>query len=149
MKAFATYILVAVLACGTPGVLAQQCDAASPEEAFQPLNAPPEIPALQRPDQMLYKGVVGNLLEAVPMDPEQRVGLQRGNAVISAPMSARSLALLLGIPNPVVMIGGLLWGLFAASRIEAPAQQAKAPARTMQARVEAPAEAVAVAVAGD
>jgi len=81
----------------------------------------------QRADQALYKGVVGNLLEAVPMDAEKRVELQRTHAVVSAPFTARSLALLIGISNPVVMIGGLIWGIWAASQIEDPKIVAKAP----------------------
>lgn len=121
MKAYAAPVLAAVLAFGTPNALAQQSD-----ETTRDAAPSAESTALaQRPDQILYKGVVGNLLEAVPMDPEKRVELQRGNAVLSAPLSARSLALLLGITNPVVLVGGLIWGIWAASRIEAPAAPAK------------------------
>jgi hypothetical protein len=134
MKTFAAFALTAVLAFGTPNALALQCDEKTPDEA-----APAETALAQRPDQILYKGVVGNLLEAVPMDPEQRVGLQRGNAVVSAPLSARSLALLLGITNPIVLIGGLAWGIWSASRIERPA--AKAP--DQRARVEIASETAA------
>ena len=72
-------------------------------------------------DQLIYKGVVGNLLEAVPLEPEKRVELQRANAVIGTPLTARSLAVLLGVASPVLMIGGLVWGIFAASRIKAAA----------------------------
>lgn len=73
-------------------------------------------------DQVLYKGVVGNMLETVPLDPQRRVELQRANAVISNPVSARSLALLLGVASPVFLVGGLAWGIFAASRIKPAAQ---------------------------
>ena len=137
MKAFVSFVLAAVLAFGAPGVLAQQCDETSRDEA-QSTDA---APLAQRPDQILYKGVVGNLLEAVPMDPAQRVELQRGNAVISAPLSARSLALLLGITNPVVLVGGLIWGIWAASRIEAPAVHAKAVDEPARAQLAAEAAA--------
>src|SRR5687768_9813731 len=116
MKTFAACALAGVLAFGTPSALAHQCDEKTSDEA-----TPAETALAQRPDQILYKGLVGNLLEAVPMDAEKRVELQRGNAVVSAPLSARSLALLLGITNPVVLIGGLVWGIWSASRIEAPA----------------------------
>lgn len=161
MKTLATYILAAVLAFGAPAALGQEADGASAEAAAQPEQSasvqrtekilsdgvagaqPAEALPAQRTDQILYKGVVGNLLEAVPMDPEQRVGLQRGNAVVSAPMTARSLALLIGITNPVVMIGGLIWGIWAASRIESPPQQAKAPAEPTQARADISPEAIA------
>ena len=134
MKTFAALGLAAVLAFGTPNALALQCDEKTPDGVTSADTA-----LAQRADQILYKGVVGNLLEAVPMDPEQRVGLQRGNAVVSAPLSARSLALLLGITNPVVLIGGLAWGIWSASRIEAPA--AKAPEEPV--RVQVASEAAA------
>ena len=70
-------------------------------------------------EQVLYKGVVGNVLEAVPMDAGQRVQLQKTNAVVSNAMAGRSLALLLGIASPALLIGGLVWGILAASRIKA------------------------------
>ena len=130
MKTFAVFALAAVLAFGAPNALALQCDDKTPDEAPSA-----ETALAQRADQILYKGVVGNLLEAVPMDPEQRVGLQRGNAVVSAPLSARSLALLLGITNPVALIGGLVWGIWSASRIEKPA--AKAPEEPVPVQVAA------------
>ena len=69
-------------------------------------------------DQVIYKGVLGNMLEEVPLDPEQRVELQRANAVISNAVSGRSLAVLLGVASPVFIVGGLAWGIFAASRIK-------------------------------
>jgi hypothetical protein len=68
-------------------------------------------------EQVIYKGVVGNLLEAVPLEPDDRVQLQRTSAVVSNTMSGRSLALLLGIANPVLMIVGLVWGAWSASQI--------------------------------
>ena len=136
MKTSAAFALAAVLAFGTPNALAHQCDEKTPEEA-----AATDTGLGQRADQILYKGVVGNLLEAVPMDAEKRVELQRGNAIVSAPLSARSLALLLGISNPVVLIGGLMWGIWAASRIEHPsARPADEPVR---ARVQVAAESAA------
>lgn len=70
--------------------------------------------------QVLYKGVVGNILETVPMDPAQRVTLQRGNAVISNTLSARSLSVLAKLANPALLIGGIAWGLWAASNINPP-----------------------------
>ena len=82
---------------------------------------PTLIPSPAKPiDQLIYKGVAGNLLESLDMDAEERVTLQRANAVISSPLSARSLGLLLGISNPVFLVGGLVWGLWAAANIEAP-----------------------------
>jgi hypothetical protein len=84
--------------------------------------SPAPLPSASAPavDQIIYKGVVGNLLEAVPLDPEKRVQLQRGNAVVSNLASARSLAMLLGVANPVLLVGGLVWGLWSASQIKPP-----------------------------
>ena len=80
------------------------------------------VPAEAKPaiaiDQVIYKGVVGNLLEGMPIDPDKRVQLQRTNAVVSNVVSARSLAILLGVANPVLMIGGLVWGVWSASQIK-------------------------------
>ena len=82
---------------------------------------PTLVPSPAKPiDQLIYKGVAGNLLESLDMDAEERVTLQRANAVISSPLSARSLGLLLGISNPVFLVGGLVWGIWAASNIEPP-----------------------------
>jgi hypothetical protein len=69
-------------------------------------------------DQAVYKGLVGNVLDAIPMDPEKRVDLQRTNAVVSSTLSARSLATLAGLSNPILLIGGFVWGMWAASNIK-------------------------------
>lgn len=68
-------------------------------------------------DQVIYKGIVGSVLDAVPMDPVKRANLQRTNAIVSNTLSARSLSALMGISNPVLLIGGLMWGVWAASNI--------------------------------
>jgi hypothetical protein len=117
MKSLLPLVLCMTLCFGAPGALAQSgmCDEST---AFESMGDDEGPAATLRADQIIYKGVVGNLLEAVPLDADQRVGLQRTNAVISNPMSARSLALLLGVTNPLVMVGGLIWGIWAASRIE-------------------------------
>ena len=88
--------------------------------------APPQSKSL---DQLLYKGVVGNLLDAAPIDPIRRVELQRTNAVVSSVFSGRSLAVLLGVANPVLMVGGLVWGIWSASNIKpvTPVAQAQRP----------------------
>ena len=68
----------------------------------------------------VYKGVVGKALDAVPMDAERRVVLQRTNAVVSNALTARSLSVwVLGLANPIFLVGGVVWGLFAASNIKA------------------------------
>jgi hypothetical protein len=75
-------------------------------------------PALAVPDA-IYKGVVGKALDVVPMDPEKRLVLQRTNAVVSNTFTGRSLSVWAGLTNPILLIGGLVWGLFAASHINA------------------------------
>ena len=96
---------------------------AAAETAVAQEQPPGERPATgggpaQRFDQALYKGIVGNLLDAVPMDAGERVTLQRTNAVASGAMSGKSLAALAGLAHPGFLIGGLFWGLWAASNIE-------------------------------
>ena len=76
----------------------------------------PDAPS-QPAAQVIYKGLIGNVLDAVPMDPVKRAELQRANAVVSNTFSARSLAVLIGLSNPILMIGGLVWGLWSASNI--------------------------------
>lgn len=71
-------------------------------------------------DQVIYKGVAGNFLETLPIEADERVTLQRANAVISSPMTGRTLAVILGVSGPGFIIGGLIWGLWAALHIEAP-----------------------------
>ena len=71
-------------------------------------------------DQVIYKGVAGNFLETLPMEAEDRVALQRANAVVSSPLTGRSIAVLLGLSGPVFIIGGIIWGLWSAAHIEAP-----------------------------
>ncbi len=77
-------------------------------------------PSLLLPELSLYKGVVGNALELLPLEPDVRVDLQRVNAVVSSPLSGRSLALLLGISSPVLIIPGLVWGIWSALNIKVP-----------------------------
>lgn len=69
-------------------------------------------------DQVVYKGLVGNVLDAIPMNPSERLDLQRTNAVVSNTLFGRSLAVLAGLSNPVLMLGGFVWGMWAASNIK-------------------------------
>jgi hypothetical protein len=121
-------------------------DAAPDSNAARPQQEPalivsPELsPVDQSPvpaiDQVIYKGVVGNILEAVPLDPEQRVHLQRGNAVVNNTFTGRTLALLLGIASPPLMIVGLIWGIWSAANIK-PAQGEAATAGAPAPQAEA------------
>jgi hypothetical protein len=69
-------------------------------------------------DQVVYKGVVGNVLDTIPMDASDRLDLQRTNAVVSNTLFGRSLTVLAGLSNPVLLVGGLAWGIWAASNIK-------------------------------
>jgi hypothetical protein len=69
-------------------------------------------------DQIVYKGLVGNVLDAVPMDAADRLDLQRTNAVVSNTLFGRSLALLAGLSNPVLLLGGFVWGIWSATNIK-------------------------------
>jgi hypothetical protein len=119
-------------------------------------------------DQAVYKGLVGNVLDAIPMDPEKRIDLQRTNAVVSNTLSGRSLAVLAGLSNPILLIGGFVWGVWAASNIKPEATGVKhavdaggaeGSAATEQSQIAlldrssaatgAPAEAPTVLVPGD
>jgi hypothetical protein len=86
--------------------------------------------------QVIYKGLVGNLLDSVPLDSDNRLQLQRLNALVSSPLGARSLALALGIASPPLLIVGVIWGLWSASNIEAqPRAERAASAPQLGARV--------------
>jgi hypothetical protein len=69
-------------------------------------------------DQAIYKGVVGNVLDVIPMDSSKRLDLQRTNAVVGNTLLGRTLTVLAGLSNPVLLLGGLAWGVWAASKIK-------------------------------
>lgn len=77
-------------------------------------DAPQPPPAV---GDVVYKGLVGKALDAVPMDPEGRVILQRTSAVVSNTLTGRSLSVLAGLANPLLLIAGLAWGIYSASNI--------------------------------
>jgi hypothetical protein len=117
--------------------------AAAPARAEDYVLPLPEGDESTAVDQVIYKGVVGNLLEAVPLPAEQRVQLQRGNALVSSAMTGRSLAVLLGLASPVLMIGGLIWGIWAAANIKAsPSAQAAAVPATAVPETAQPAPSI-------
>ena len=119
---------------------ASESEAVSPGEAAA--TEPGAEPAAPSIDQVIYKGVVGNILEAMPLDPEQRVQLQRGNAVLNNTFTGRSLALLLGIASPPLMIVGLVWGIWSAINIKSTQPEVRTavgPLPQPEARTEQPA----------
>jgi len=95
-------------------------------------EAPPEPPP-SLTAQAFYKGVLGNLLEAVPLDPKDRVQLQQLNAVVGSPLSGHSIAMALGVASPPLIVIGLLWGLWSAKQIQPKETLAEQAPRTQQA----------------
>ena len=79
-------------------------------------DAPQQPPAV---GDVVYKGIIGKALDAVPMDPDERVTLQRASAVVSGTLTGRSLTVWAGLANPILLIAGVVWGLFSASNIKA------------------------------
>jgi hypothetical protein len=77
------------------------------------------LPAPAVPD-VVYKGLVGKALDAVPMDPDQRVRLQRASAVVNGTLAGRTVAAWAGVANPILLVAGAIWGILSASHIEAP-----------------------------
>ena len=67
---------------------------------------------------VVYKGFVGKALDIVPMDPDERVVLQRTSAVVSGTLTGRSLAVWAGLTNPILLVAGLAWGLYSATNIK-------------------------------
>jgi hypothetical protein len=113
-------ILVASLSLGLHAAAAS-----AQSGADQP---PPRGEGATAAAQTLYKGVVGTLLEAAPLESEDRRRLQQLSSVLSSPFSARSLALALGIASPPLMVLGLIWGLWSANQIAATQDVARRPA---------------------
>jgi hypothetical protein len=108
--------------------------------AVRAQDAGGSLPAV--PD-MVYKGFVGKALDAVPMDPEKRVALQRTNAVVSNTLTGRSLAAWAGLSNPILLVAGVAWGIYSAMNIKAapayanPGAPDTAPSPVQVARVSA------------
>jgi hypothetical protein len=105
--------------------VAAQAQSRSNEAAPDPPSSPTA--------QTIYKGVLGNLLEAVPLDPKERVQLQQLNAVVGSPLSGHSLAMALGIASPPLIVIGLLWGLWSAKQIQPKETLVEQAPRTQQA----------------
>jgi hypothetical protein len=110
----------------TPAAILMVTIAAAPGHA-QDVDAPAKRASSASVDQFLYKGVIGSVLEAVPLEAEDRVQLQRGNAVVSNTLTGRSLALLLGLATPLMMVSGFVWGLWSAANIKSSAADLAGP----------------------
>lgn len=108
-------------------------DSARADEVLKSPDVP-DAPS-QPTAQVIYKGVIGNVLDTLPMDPVNRADLQRANAVVSNTISGRSLATLIGMSNPIFIIGGLVWGLWSASNIQPVAVETKTAFKPVDAGV--------------
>ena len=92
-------------------------------------EAVPQPHPLSAIGDVVYKGVVGKALDAVPMDAEKRTILQRTNAIVSGTLAGRSLTAWAGLTNPVLLIAGVVWGIYSATNIKV--AQAKAEPDTI------------------
>jgi hypothetical protein len=102
--------------------LYEQNSTSAPEKPAAPARALPDI---------IYKGIAGKVLDAMPIEPSTRVALQRANTVVSSAFTARSLAALTGFGGPLLTVAGLIWGIFSSRQIDAaPAGDAKPVADT-------------------
>jgi hypothetical protein len=116
----------------------EQTASLAPEKPAEPASALPDI---------LYKGVVGKVLDAMPIEPGTRTALQKANTVVSGTLTVRSLGALAGFGGPLLTVAGLIWGIFSSRQIDpAAAGVAKATGETKTADAPKPAgDAVRVA----
>ena len=78
--------------------------------------AKPTEGASALPD-IVYKGVVGKVLDAMPLESSTRTALQQANAVVSNTVFAHTLGALTGLGAPLLTVAGLIWGIFSARQI--------------------------------
>jgi len=96
--------------------LYEQNELIAPAKPAEAAHALPDI---------VYKGVVGKVLDAMPIKPSTRTALQQANALVSNTVAARALGALTGFGAPLLTVAGLIWGIFSARQIEASATGAK------------------------
>ena len=103
--------------------LYEQNSTSAPGKPAEPAQALPDI---------VYKGIAGKVLDAMPIEPSTRLGLQRANTIVSSTLTVRSVGLLTGLGGPLGALAGLLWGIFSSRQIEAaPPAEAKPAANTI------------------
>ncbi|MCE9642029.1 MAG: LysM peptidoglycan-binding domain-containing protein [Betaproteobacteria bacterium] len=102
----------------------------APEKPAEPASALPDI---------LYKGVVGKVLDALPLEPATRTTLQKANTVVSGTLTVRSLGALAGFGGPLLTVAGLIWGIFSSRQIDPAAAGVKATGETKTADAPKPA----------
>ena len=107
----------AVASLAAQVALYDQIAPVAPAQQVEPAHALPDI---------IYKGIAGKVLDAMPLDPSTRTTLQRANAVVSGAATVRTIGVLTGLGGPLLTIAGLIWGIFSSRQIEeAPAGDAK------------------------
>ena len=108
----------------------EQNAAIAPEKSAEPASKLPDI---------FYKGVVGKVLDAMPLEPATRTTLQQTNSVVSGTFTVRSLGALAGFGGPLLTIAGLVWGIFSSRQVDSAAAGAsKATGETKQADAPKP-----------
>ena len=66
---------------------------------------------------IIYKGVIGKMLDSAPLENSTRTILQQANSVVGNSFAGRALATLTGVGGPILTVAGLFWGLFSAQKI--------------------------------
>ena len=101
--------------------IARYSETAATNTAIRPAPAstPTTAAAPETMPDILYKGLVGKVLDALPLDASARTGLQQANAIIGSSFAGRTLAALTGVGGPLLTLAGLAWGLFSAQKIGA------------------------------
>ena len=89
---------------------------------IDPYEQNPASPATRVPptasiSDIIYKGVVGKMLDSAPLESSTRTTLQQANSVVGNSFAGRTLATLTGVGGPILTVAGLLWGLFSAQKI--------------------------------
>jgi LysM repeat protein len=124
----------------TPGVASAARQVAIYEQNAALAPEKPAEPASKLPD-IMYKGVVGKVLDAMPLEPATRTALQQTNSVVSGTLTVRSLGVLAGFGGPLLTIAGLIWGIFSSRQIDpAAAGESKATGETKQVDAPKPAD---------
>ena len=82
-----------------------------------PASAATGVPSTASISDIIYKGVVGKMLDSAPLENSTRTTLQQANSVVGNSFAGRTLATLTGVGGPILTVAGLLWGLFSAQKI--------------------------------
>jgi hypothetical protein len=75
------------------------------------------VPSTASISDIIYKGVVGKMLDSAPLENSTRTTLQQANSVVGNSFAGRALATLTGVGGPILTVAGLFWGIFSAQKI--------------------------------